>query len=710
MRATTCLLVLGCLVCFHLFATANCFGQDRTETGFYYPTGTSELVGMADFLAGTPGHRPYADGYLHLGWDIPGIRGETKVSAIADGTVVESHMNVAYYGSDTGDPGGAVLVKHETSVGTIYVLYGHVQPLRGDAGLPGRDAELVAGKPFALVGPYHTRRGSADHLHFGIRRGAPDPQPYHGFAPVASPPNTFGWENPVAFIRTFSPSFQVTATNPTNDANSVSPKVEPSITFSQSLANYSGSQLDLLVSIDPQLLADTVGGRLPGGIRKELSEDRKKIIIRGGYFLPGQTYHIRISKNLADEKGTTLGRDYSFSFTVAKEQIEKNANDLSGRWAGEAINSDGTRYDDKVTLLQAEGKVYMVHRRHQVGSDAYIVLATEDSEAGFLGQQISLGGPPDPRHVLEQEGTWVTATSSKRSLSEDGEDIINEAAFADGIHQTSTWHRVASLGAFPKLDNIVHRFKGTVRLGEEIAAGTLQISEPQHYLLLILNYPGSKLELEVYGPDGQPVTASTPGITYLRNEIPARMYIQNPKQGKWSFKIKGIEVEGDAEPFWLIASYTEKGPDGRVVMLGGGGPISNTTDWQTALLISALVGIFIFGVLCIGVAIRRRTAGCPLPTPGPTAWLQVHSPGVQPFNFPVTKALIRLGRGPGNDIQLTDSKVSTHHAEVRIAGGKAIITDLLSANGTWINGERVEQALLRSRDEVTLGDTHLIVL
>jgi hypothetical protein len=390
------------------------------------------------------------------------------------------------------------------------------------------------------------------------------------------------------------------------------------------------------------------------------------------------------------------------------EAERPDTSDLSGRWEGEAVNQNGTRYEDKVTLLQADGKIYMVHRRHRLNSDAYIVMAMDWAENNFIGGGSSSGGPPDPRRVLEQQGTWVTSTQWKRTRSADGDTIHNEADFADGDHQESTWHRVAKLSNFPKLDNIVHRYKGTVRLSEVIAAGNLKVEGAHNYLLLILNYPGSKLDLIVTDPDGNQLTPNSPGVTYLEKEIPARMYIQNPKLGEWAFRVKGVVVEGEAEPFWLIGTYTKEGPSGKVS--GGGGAIGGGIDLQTALLVRALVGVFILGVLCVAVAIRRRSGGSPLPgaAASPIAWLQVHEPGKQPRNVPMTGALARIGRNPSNDIILTDAGVSGQHAEIRVDAGGAVVTDLGSTNGTMLNKQPVQSQILQTGDRIKVGDTVII--
>lgn len=69
---------------------------------------------------------------------------------------------------------------------------------------------------------------------------------------------------------------------------------------------------------------------------------------------------------------------------------------------------------------------------------------------------------------------------------------------------------------------------------------------------------------------------------------------------------------------------------------------------------------------------------------------------------------VTIGRGPSADVGLPwDSLVSNVHAElVRIADDWAVVDDGLSANGTFVNAERVERRRrLRDGDELRCGET-----
>jgi len=66
-----------------------------------------------------------------------------------------------------------------------------------------------------------------------------------------------------------------------------------------------------------------------------------------------------------------------------------------------------------------------------------------------------------------------------------------------------------------------------------------------------------------------------------------------------------------------------------------------------------------------------------------------------------------VGRQAG-DVPLSDAKVSTKHAELKILGpGAHFLIDLASTNGTFLNGARVERKDLKHGDEIRVGDTLL---
>jgi pSer/pThr/pTyr-binding forkhead associated (FHA) protein len=65
------------------------------------------------------------------------------------------------------------------------------------------------------------------------------------------------------------------------------------------------------------------------------------------------------------------------------------------------------------------------------------------------------------------------------------------------------------------------------------------------------------------------------------------------------------------------------------------------------------------------------------------------------------------GRSTAADIFLDDVTVSRKHAEFVRDGQHFVVRDIGSLNGTYVNRQRIEQAVLRSGDEVQIGKYRL---
>lgn len=70
---------------------------------------------------------------------------------------------------------------------------------------------------------------------------------------------------------------------------------------------------------------------------------------------------------------------------------------------------------------------------------------------------------------------------------------------------------------------------------------------------------------------------------------------------------------------------------------------------------------------------------------------------------------LTFGRSPEADVCIPDTKVSRIHAEIKPWDGDYVIKDLKSRNGTFVNGIRVEVAMLKSGDVIRVGPTEFQV-
>ncbi|ACU94060.1 FHA domain-containing protein [Cryptobacterium curtum DSM 15641] len=124
------------------------------------------------------------------------------------------------------------------------------------------------------------------------------------------------------------------------------------------------------------------------------------------------------------------------------------------------------------------------------------------------------------------------------------------------------------------------------------------------------------------------------------------------------------------------------------------------------LLFVALLYLFLFAIMKTGIGLvrgqRRREKSWTIAVEkGPKelrgVQIAVHGPVI-------------VGRNPGADIVIGASYVSGRHARFTLMGQNLFIEDLGSTNGTYVNGQRIREAIaLRNKDVVTIGDVAIRV-
>jgi pSer/pThr/pTyr-binding forkhead associated (FHA) protein len=78
--------------------------------------------------------------------------------------------------------------------------------------------------------------------------------------------------------------------------------------------------------------------------------------------------------------------------------------------------------------------------------------------------------------------------------------------------------------------------------------------------------------------------------------------------------------------------------------------------------------------------------------------------------FVLDRPSTSAGRHPGSDIFLDDITVSRRHAEFRCENGQFRIVDADSLNGTYVNRQPVDSAVLANGDEIQIGNFRLVFL
>lgn len=72
--------------------------------------------------------------------------------------------------------------------------------------------------------------------------------------------------------------------------------------------------------------------------------------------------------------------------------------------------------------------------------------------------------------------------------------------------------------------------------------------------------------------------------------------------------------------------------------------------------------------------------------------------------IPLRQPPISIGRSLDNDVIVQAASVSRRHAQIVHRHGRWLLRDLRSTHGTRVNGEPVEECVLRAGDRITFGD------
>jgi hypothetical protein len=174
-------------------------------------------------------------------------------------------------------------------------------------------------------------------------------------------------------------------------------------------------------------------------------------------------------------------------------------------------------------------------------------------------------------------------------------------------------------------------------------------------------------------------------------------------------------------------------------------PAPSVASSPAGLLGAAAIFLALGGLLILGTAIlliRRMTSASPprLPdAPPPSA--QVEPPRPDPMvgmeveveddqglektlmvnanptlralsgpgagkNFPLNASgSTSMGRSRRNDIVVPEDGASAQHCRIDREGDSYVLHDLGATNGTWVNGEKTERAILQHGDRLKVGDT-----
>ena len=87
--------------------------------------------------------------------------------------------------------------------------------------------------------------------------------------------------------------------------------------------------------------------------------------------------------------------------------------------------------------------------------------------------------------------------------------------------------------------------------------------------------------------------------------------------------------------------------------------------------------------------------------------LVVLSPGMTGRTQELKTDKTTIGRLDDNTFHLVEPSVSSHHCEVLLRGSDVVVRDLNSTNGSFINGEKVTESVIKPGQILRLGQVEL---
>ncbi|MCX6807268.1 MAG: peptidoglycan DD-metalloendopeptidase family protein [Patescibacteria group bacterium] len=205
------------LTLFLAFVSFVC-AVDQTQTGFYYPTGTSDkkIINLYfGWLFNNCGQTQNSESeFYHIGTDIKAKEGD-PVYAIAGGVVIYVDKSNAWSGSgQTYDKigNGCVIVQHTLIDGSKFLaFYGHVKVTENKIDKIAAGSLVSSSVSFAKIGSYiDSSQKECPHLHFGVIPNASsiddiDHRNNLGHIPCHMYPDVNKFVDPIKFIETQYP-------------------------------------------------------------------------------------------------------------------------------------------------------------------------------------------------------------------------------------------------------------------------------------------------------------------------------------------------------------------------------------------------------------------------------------------------------------------------------------------------------------------------
>ncbi|WP_196140936.1 FHA domain-containing protein [Aliikangiella sp. G2MR2-5] len=132
--------------------------------------------------------------------------------------------------------------------------------------------------------------------------------------------------------------------------------------------------------------------------------------------------------------------------------------------------------------------------------------------------------------------------------------------------------------------------------------------------------------------------------------------------------------------------------------------MNNKTEKDTS---TGPQGTQVFNVDSVNEMIAAEIAESQSPDATTPALIGV-STNVSGLKYILNKDKMEVGRRPNSDIVLDDTSVSSMHAHIIKSGDNWKVLNLLSSNGTFVNGEKVAEQVITPGDRVAFAGVEFV--
>lgn len=184
-------------------------------------------------------------------------------------------------------------------------------------------------------------------------------------------------------------------------------------------------------------------------------------------------------------------------------------------------------------------------------TDGYITEGMSESEVmagpvqeavneGIVVYTIGFGDPADLRENFLRN--IAETTGGKYYYAEAGFDLQNSFII--------TGEEASGL-------DIKATFEGEIAQGETKTAGSVDVVSGTEKMRVILNWPGSDLDLTLITPGGEEINSTSQNVVYSGSDSKPEYYdISSPTSGNWDIKVYGKSITATNENYYVIVSET----------------------------------------------------------------------------------------------------------------------------------------------------------